>query len=67
MNKENEETGIQCHGFEGPCESKNATRRRQNTAYVDDERNWATLCDECAMANAAYWKGMWDDYYSDKL
>lgn len=61
------ETGIQCHGHFGPCESKNATRQRQNTAYNDDERNWVTLCPECAKANDEHWAEMWREYYSGCL
>lgn len=60
-----EETGIQCQGCEGPCKSNNAIRRRQNTKYVDDERNWVTLCDDCMEVNEAYWKERWADFYSD--
>jgi len=45
--KENPHTGIRCQGWEGPCESNNATRQRQNTAYCDDSENWVTLCPEC--------------------
>jgi hypothetical protein len=40
-----------------------AHRRRQNTAYVDDERNWKVLCDKCQEDNDEYWNEMWKDYY----
>lgn len=58
-------SGMRCEGWEGPCESMNAKRRRQNTRYVDDEQNWVTLCDECMKVNHAYWDDMWADYYSN--
>lgn len=46
------------------CEKKRAIRRRQNTAYVDDERNFATLCPECQDEADKYWKEEWDNYYN---
>ena len=61
------ETGIQCWGVDGPCSSMNATRQRQNTAYVNDEQNWVVMCPECAAANEAYWDDMWRDYYAGRL
>ena len=61
------ETGIHCQGAEGQCDSKNATRRRQNTQYADDSLNWVILCDECQKVNEAYWAERWAEYYSDKL
>ena len=39
-------------------------RRRQNTAYVEDERNFVILCDDCNETNEAYWKEQWEDFYS---
>jgi hypothetical protein len=60
-------TGLKCEGWEGPCDSMNAKRRRQNTQYCDDEMNWVVLCDECMKWNDQYWKDMWSDYYSDVL
>lgn len=57
------ETGIQCEGWDGPCESKNATCQRQNTQYVDDQYNWVTLCPQCMEANDEYWADMWKVYY----
>ena len=43
----------------------NAKRRGQNTRYVDEERNYVTLCDDCMKLNHEYWKEMWADYYSN--
>jgi hypothetical protein len=45
------------------CGKEGAVRRRQGTAYVDDELNWATLCPECQERNDAYWNEMWDEFY----
>lgn len=61
------QTGLQCHGWDGPCERKDATRQRQNTAYVDDKCNWVTLCPECMKACDEHWKAMWAEYYSGVL
>jgi hypothetical protein len=58
-------TGLQCEGFQGRCDSKNATRYHQRTAYVKEEMNWVTLCPECAKGNDAHWDDMWKMYYSD--
>jgi len=58
------ETGIHCQGAEGPCNSKNATLRRQNTQYANDDLNWVTLCDGCQEVNEAYWRERWKEYYS---
>jgi len=58
---------LKCRGFDGPCDRMDAKLQRQNTAYVDDSRNWVTLCPECMEACDKHWKDMWDDYYSDKL
>jgi hypothetical protein len=46
------------------CERTDAVRQRQNTAYVDDEYNWVTLCPECMKENREYWDERWADYYS---
>ena len=67
MDETTQETGIQCWGFEGLCESKNATRYRQNTQYVDEESNWVTLCPDCATANDEHWSDMWSEYYASRL
>jgi hypothetical protein len=58
-------SGLQCRGWDGPCESTNATHRRQNTRYADDARNWVTLCDDCMKANHEHWSDMWADYYAN--
>lgn len=58
---------MKCTGFFSQCDSEDATRRRQNTAYVNDESNWVELCDECFKECEEYWAGMWADYYRDCL
>ena len=47
-----------CDGAEGPCH-RLGKRRRQNTAYTDDELNFVYLCDKCFELNEAYWEKMW--------
>lgn len=46
------------------CDSTGAYRRRQNTAYDDDGRNFATLCDECQEESNLHYQAMWDEYHS---
>jgi len=38
-------------------------RRRQNTAYPNDEMNFAILCAECQAENDEHWAEMWAEYY----
>lgn len=38
--------------------------RRQNTAYNDDELNWAFLCPSCQEEANEYWQERWNEYYS---
>ena len=52
-----------CQGTDGPCYNK-ATKRRQNTAYVDDKMNWVTMCDECAKDNDDRLDEQWREYYA---
>lgn len=46
------------------CGAKDATRTRQNTAYVDDDRNFAILCPPCQDEANKYWRDQWDEFYS---
>jgi len=46
------------------CGKNGAQRRRQNSAYVDDNKNFATLCDDCQEDANEYWQERWNDYYS---
>ncbi len=55
-----------CCGANQPCFRK-GKRRRQNTAYSDDERNWVTACDDCMVIIQERWDDMWDDYYGGLL
>ena len=55
-----------CQGIDGPCENRGSLRR-QNTAYVDDEKNWVILCDEHNKHNEAHWKSMWNEYWGSRL
>jgi protein-arginine kinase activator protein McsA len=45
------------------CEREDAVRYHQNTKFVDEERNWVTLCPPCAEENDEYWADMWSQYY----
>lgn len=47
------------------CEGEGATRYRQNTQYIEEERNWVTLCPECRKENDEHWADMWSDFWSD--
>lgn len=42
-------------------------RFRQNTAYIDDEMNWAYGCKYCQQESHEYWQEMWNEYYSSIL
>lgn len=55
-----------CCGAEGPCFRK-GKRRRQNTAYCDDNRNWVIACDNCMETIQERWTEMWRDYYGGLL
>jgi 3-deoxy-D-arabino-heptulosonate 7-phosphate (DAHP) synthase class II len=55
-----------CWGFDGPCNNI-GLKLRQNTAYVDDRRNFVIMCSDCFEMNQQYWEEMWRDYWSDKL
>jgi len=45
--------------------SKTVERRRQHTAYVEEERNFVICCEECFIEVQKYWQDMWEDYYSN--
>lgn len=55
---------LQCHGWDGPCDSKNAVRYHMNTRYEDEESNYITLCPVCQEACNAHWDEMWREYYA---
>jgi len=39
-------------------------KRRTNSAYADDELNYATCCVSCMMEICEYYQELWDSYYS---
>lgn len=60
MAREQAENDMKCQG----CGKEGAVRKRQKTAYVKDEMNFATLCPECQERNDEYWQESWDEYYA---
>ena len=58
---------LQCTGFDRTCGSHKAKRRRQNTQYADEERNWVVMCNECFAENEKYWSQEWADFWSNCL
>lgn len=58
---------MKCTGMWHPCDRMDAYKRRQNTAYVNDESNWVVMYDDCFEENCKYWDEMWKEYYSDCL
>jgi len=55
-----------CQGVDGPCDGE-ATRRRQNTRYVEDERNYVVMCDKCFEYTQLQWAEQWREYHSEVL
>jgi len=53
-----------CMGVHDAC-SNPGRWVRQNSAYIDDEKNWGFYCEECEKMNDAYWDDMWSnvDYF----
>ena len=49
------------------CKKDGAEKRRQNTAYYNDEENFAILCPDCQKDADEYWQERWDEYYSGCL
>jgi len=35
-----------------------------NTAYVNEESNWVTCCDECFAETVEHFADLWATYYS---
>jgi hypothetical protein len=58
------EGNLPCPGWMKPCPNQNAARQRQNTSFVEEERNWVTLCPACMAANAEHWERVWSELYS---
>lgn len=42
-------------------------RRRQNTAYVEEEANFVTCCAECFEEIEELWAYMWKEYNAMRL
>lgn len=42
-------------------------RRRQNTAYEDEESNYITVCRKCYDEVQALWAEKWEEYWSSCL
>ncbi len=42
-------------------------RRRKNTAYVDEKRNWMESCRECFQEAVEYYADLWQQYYADVM
>lgn len=49
------------------CGEKGASRRRQNTSYGEDEKNFGVYCARCQAEVDAYWNDMWNEYYSGRI
>ena len=47
--------------------SDDVQRRRQNTMYVNEENNYATLCADCQKDADEYWTERWAEYYAGCL
>lgn len=65
--------GLRAHGeFVGlvcPCchRFRRVERRRLNTAYNDDERNFMVSCDFCYEDAVEHYKDLWEDYYRNVM
>lgn len=46
---------------------KGVKRRRQNTAYQDEESNYVTVCPICFEEIQENWAEMWKDYWSSRI
>ena len=40
-----------------------AVKRRQNTKYAEEERNWVVQCDDCFEGAEAHWAVMWAELH----
>ena len=49
-----------CYGIDGPCRNR-PTWRRQNTAYVDEVKNWVNMCDPCFKYTQEQWADAWSE------
>lgn len=42
-------------------------KRKQNTAYVEDEKNYIVCCKSCFEDVEAYWDERWKELYEDQM
>lgn len=49
------------------CYHSTVKRRRQHTAYENDESNFAVLCKSCQELQDEYWEERWSDLYMNLL
>lgn len=47
--------------------TKQVAKRRLNTAYADDERNWYTSCVDCYIEAYEQFKEQWEDFYASRF
>jgi len=48
------------------CDGKGtATRRRMNTAYVNEKENWITCCDDAYEDTLEYYQDLRNEYYAN--
>lgn len=52
-----------CEGFYDECPATNATYNEQNTAYIDDRRNYRWLCPLCQKESDWSLEMDWQEYY----
>jgi hypothetical protein len=48
-------------------ERKDVARRRLNTAYVEDKRNWLSSCERCYEEAVEHYQNLWDDYWAQVM
>ena len=56
---------MKCEGFSGECDSEEAEVYRMNTRYLEDSRNYMTLCECCQEESSKFWAEQWFRYYSN--
>ncbi len=48
-------------------ESEEVVNCRQDTNFVDDDRNFVNACPSCRIENDKYWAEKWQEYYEGCL
>jgi hypothetical protein len=46
---------------------KYSKRRRLNTQYEEEDRNYLTSCDSCYRKTINYYNELWDTFYGEKI